>query len=195
MGQNRLLEDAAGQGVASEITALLQSARAGDAAGLSGAFSLLYDELRALARARLLGGEDTLTPTVLVHETWVRLCGNEAALPVESRRHFFAIAAQAMRWIAANHARERLAGRRGGGAVRLQLDDDLAGDMRSEELLALDSALDALGRIDPKRRELVELRYFAGLEFDELAVLLGRSARTLKREWSASRAVLYSLME
>lgn len=181
--------------MASEITALLQAARDGDAASLSGAFSLLYDELRVLARARLRGDEQTLTPTVLVHETWVRLCGGDATMPVESRRHFFALAAQAMRWITTNHAREQLAQRRGGGVVRLELDGGIVAEMRSEELLSLDAALQALGRIDQERKDLVELRYFAGLEFDELAVLLGKSVRTLKRDWATARAVLYSLME
>ena len=181
--------------MASEITRLLQLAHNGDADGLSGAFALLYDELRALAQARLRGSEETLTPTVLVHETWLRLCGNDAGMPVESRRHFFALAAQAMRWIVVDHARQRLAERRGGGVVRLELDEEHAGEMRSEELLSLDAALESLGRLDPARKELVELRYFAGLEFDELAVLLDKSARTLKRDWAAARAVLYSLME
>jgi RNA polymerase sigma factor (TIGR02999 family) len=179
----------------SEITVLLQSAHKGDAGSLSHLFTLLYDELRTLAQARLRGNDSTLTPTVLVHEVWLRLCGDGTALPVESRRHFFALAAQAMRWILVDHARRHLAARRGGTVVRLELNDETAGEMRSEELLALDGALDTLARLDPARRELVELRYFAGLEFDELATLLGRSARTLKREWAAARAVLYSLME
>lgn len=181
--------------MSSEITALLQQARETDPQALSQVFTRLYDELRVLARGRLAGGEQTLTPTALVNETWMRLCANGQPLAMESRHHFFASAAQAMRWIVVDHARRNLAERRGGAVVRLELDDGLQQDMKSEELLSLDGALDALGKLDPSRRQLVELRYFAGLEFDELAELTGKSTRTLKREWASTRAVLYSLME
>src|SRR5690606_25168161 len=111
------------------------------------------------------GNDSTLTPTALVHEAWLRLCGNDNGLSLESRKHFFASAAQAMRWIVVDHARRHQAERRGGAVAKLELDEGMAGEMRSEELLALDGALDALGKLDPARRELVELRYFAGLEF------------------------------
>ena len=178
-----------------EITALLQQADGADPQALSQVFARLYDELRALARARLQGGEQTLTPTALVNETWLRLCNGEQPVTLESRRLFFASAAQAMRWIVVDHARRHLAERRGGAIVKLELDEGIAGEMRSEELLSLDGALDALGKLDPARRQLVELRYFAGLEFEELAELTGRSSRTIKREWASTRAVLYSLME
>lgn len=179
-----------------EITQLLRSARGGDdREAMSRVFALLYDELRQIANARLRGTDATLTPTALVNEAWLRLCGGDAGLTLENRKHFFASAAQAMRWIVVDHARRRQADRRGGPALaRLELDEGIAQDMRPDELLALDGALDALGRIDPARRELVELRYFAGLEFEELAVLLGRSTRTLKRDWAAARAVLHTLM-
>lgn len=181
--------------MADDITALLQQAEGADPDALSQVFARLYDELRILARARLQGNEQTLTPTALVNETWLRLCAAGQPLPLESRRHFFASAAQAMRWIVVDHARRQLADRRGGAAVRMELDDGLPGEMRSEELLSLDAALDALGKLDPARRQLVELRYFAGLEFDELAELTGKSSRTIKREWASTRAVLYALME
>ena len=180
--------------MSNDITALLRQAEGADPQALSLVFARLYDELRVLARARLHGTEQTLTPTALVNETWLRLCGGEQPMTLESRRHFFASAAQAMRWIVVDHARRQLAERRGGAVVKLELEDGLADDLRSEELLALDGALDALGKIDPARRQLVELRYFAGLEFEELAELTGKSSRTVKREWASTRAVLYSLM-
>lgn len=172
---------------------MLDQAKAGNAESLPKVFELLYGELRKLADSRLRGREATLTPTVLVHETYLRLCGG-GALSLESRKHFFAAAAQAMRWILVDHARRHLADRRGGGAAKVELPEDLGAELRSEELLALDSALESLGRIDPTRKELVELRYFAGLEYEELEELLGRSVRTLKREWASTRAALYELM-
>lgn len=184
-----------GEHVTTDITVLLQQADGADPGALSQVFARLYDELRILARSRLQGMEQTLTPTALVNETWLRLCAGGQPMSLASRRHFFASAAQAMRWIVVDHARRQLAERRGGAVVKLELDDGLADEMRSEELLSLDGALEALGKIDPSRRQLVELRYFAGLEFEELAELTGKSSRTIKREWASTRAVLYSLME
>ncbi|MGO1068960.1 ECF-type sigma factor [Lysobacter sp. CA199] len=178
----------------SEVTNLLAQARAGDVDSLPRVFALLYAELRKLANSKLRGQEATLTPTVLVHETYLKLCSGDDAMPLESRKHFFAAAAQAMRWILVDDARRNLALRHGGGAVRVELPEDLVEELKSEELLALNSALDSLGRIDPARKELVELRYFAGLEYEELEQLLGRSVRTLKREWASARAALYELM-
>lgn len=178
-----------------DITLLLQRARQGDAAGTARAYALLYDELHKVARSLLHGGQGTLTPTVLVNETYLRLCGGDAVLPLESRKHFFATAAQAMRWIVVDHARRAQAQRHGAGLVRIELDESLPAGMKPDELLALDAALEALERIDPVRRELVELRFFAGLGYEDLVPLLGRSERTLKREWAATRAALQALME
>ncbi|MBP6490296.1 ECF-type sigma factor [Pseudoxanthomonas mexicana] len=177
-----------------DITLLLQSARAGDADSLSQAYGLLYEEMRRIAAGLLRGGDGTLTPTVLVHEAYLRLCGGDGALGVENRKHFFATAAQAMRWLLVDRARRLAAERHGGALVRVELDDGLAQELRPEELLALDTALQRLGEIDPARRELVELRFFAGLDYAELVPLLGRSERTLKREWAAARAALQAMM-
>lgn len=176
-----------------DVTQLLQRASAGDEASLGAVFSRLYAELRQIAAARLRGSEATLTPTVLVHEAFLRLCSGEP-LALAGRKHFYATAAQAMRWIIVDHARRALAGRRGGDLVRVELDEAQPAAMTPESVVALDAALDALGRIDPARRELVELRWFAGLEYTEMAELLGRSERTLKREWAAARAALITLM-
>ena len=177
-----------------DITLLLQSARAGDADSLSQAYGLLYEEMRRIAAGLLRGGDSTLTPTVLVHEAYLRLCGGDGALGVENRKHFFATAAQAMRCLLVDRARRLAAERHGGALVRVELDDGLAQELRPEELLALDTALQRLGEIDPARRELVELRFFAGLDYAELVPLLGRSERTLKREWAAARAALQAMM-
>ena len=177
-----------------DITLLLQSARAGDADSLSQAYGLLYEEMRRIAAGLLRGGDGTLTPTVLVLEAYLRLCGGDGALGVENRKHFFATAAQAMRWLLVDRARRLAAERHGGALVRVELDDGLAQELRPEELLALDTALQRLGEIDPARRELVELRFFAGLDYAELVPLLGRSERTLKREWAAARAALQAMM-
>lgn len=183
-----------GADVTGEITLLLHRAGQGDSDSLSQAYGLLYEELRRIARGLLRGGQATLTPTVLVNEAYLRLCGGRA-LTLENRKHFFATAAQAMRWIVMDHARHALAERHGGGLVRIELDDNLPQDLKPDQLLALDAALERLGQIDSARRELVELRFFAGLDYAELAPLLGRSERTLKREWASARAALYLMME
>lgn len=176
-----------------EITVLLERANSGSHESLSEAYALLYSEMRKIARGLLRERQGTLTPTVLVNETYMRLCGG--ALELESRKHFFATAAQAMRWIVMDHARRHLAERNGGGQVRVELNDELVGQADDAALLSLDAALTKLGQIDPERRELVELRFFAGLSYAELADILGRSERTLKREWAAARAALQVLME
>lgn len=178
-----------------DITQLLRRCADGEAGSLSQVYGLLYEELRRVARGLLRHGQATLTPTVLVNEAYLRLCGNDAALSLENRKHFFATAAQAMRWIVVDHARRAQAERHGGGLLRIELDDELPQALRADELLALDAALERLGAIDPGRRELVELRYFAGLDYAELVPLLGRSERTLKREWASARAALHLLME
>ncbi|MGY6518858.1 MAG: ECF-type sigma factor [Lysobacteraceae bacterium] len=183
------------EGTGEDITQLLRESRDGDPDGLPRVYALLYGELHRIARSVTGGAQATLTPTVLVNEAFLRLCGGGQALDLASRKHFFATAAQTMRWIVIDHARRAGAERHGGALVRVELDDNQAASFRPGELIALDAALDALERVDPARRELVELRYFAGLGYEELAPLLGRSVRTLKREWAAARAALQLLME
>ena len=131
--------------------------------------------------------------TVLVSEAYLKLSGG--ALSPENRKHFFATAAQAMRWIVMDHARRARAERHGGQLVRVELEDGLPAGREPEGLLALNDALDRLGAIAPQRRELVELRFFAGLDYAELVPMLGRSERMLKREWAAARAALQAMME
>lgn len=178
-----------------DITAWLESAREGDPQALARAFEGLYAELKRLASARLGRGNDaTLSPTVLVHETYLRLFAG-GTLPLESRQHFFAAAAQAMRWIIVDHARRRVAERRGGGLVRVELDEELVDELPPQRVIELDQALDRLARASPEKARLVELRFFAGLEFPELVALLGRSERSLKRDWASARAALHAMME
>jgi RNA polymerase sigma factor (TIGR02999 family) len=181
----------------SEITQWLAAAAAGDHQALVPVFDRLYPELRRIARARLSAGERTLTPTVLVHEVFLRLIGNQQ-LALESRRHFLACAARAMRAIVIDHARRRSAAKRGGPVDDVALDElefEIAGIDRDERLLALDASLDQLDAINPRQREVVELRYFAGMDFAEVAHLLSCSERTAKREWERARAFLYAQLD
>lgn len=177
-----------------EITTLLAQARNGEPQRLSAVFEALYPELRRLAAARV-GHESTLSPTGLVHELYLRLATG-ADMPVADRRHFFAAAAQSMRWILVDHARRRSADKRGGGLAAITLDERLllASDDADTEVLALNEALDALEQINPQQRKVVELHYFAGLGFAEIAELLEISERTAHREWERARAFLHALL-
>lgn len=175
-----------------EITELLAHARNGEPQRLTVVFEALYPELRRLAASRAGGGGQTLTPTVLVHELYLRLTKGELSA-LSDRRHFFAAAAQAMRWIMVDHARRNVADKRGGGLVEVTLEEGLAVAGNPEtRVLALHEGLDLLEQINPQQRQVVELRYFAGLGFAEIAELLGCSERTAKREWERARAFLHS---
>ena len=156
---------------------------------------LLYQELRRLA-ASLLARErpgQTLQATALVHEAWLRVQG-DTSQRWESRRHFLAAAAEAMRRILIDNARRKQAARHGGGLHRTGREPDdipIAGVAPDEELLAVHEALDALAAHDARKAELVKLRYFAGLTLEETAAALDLSARTAKRDWAYARAWLY----
>jgi len=176
-----------------DITQWLADARNGDPQALPRTFAALYAELKQIARLRLQAGDATLSPTVLVNETYLRLCGDEV-VPIESRQHFFAAAAQAMRWIVVDHARKRLAQRHGGGLVRVELDDEVNAELNPGQIIELDLALERLNRASPDKARLVELRYFAGLDFPELASVTGRSERSLKRDWASARAALHAMI-
>jgi RNA polymerase sigma factor (TIGR02999 family) len=177
-----------------DITVLLAAARDGDATALGQVFDRLYPELRHIARARVAAGERTLTPTVLVHEAFLRLIGN-ADLALNDRRHFLACAARAMRAIVIDQARRRSAAKRGGADADVPLDAvsfQLADSGGDDQLLALDDALNQLNAVNPRQREVVELHYFGGIQFPALAELLGCSERTTKREWERARAFLHA---
>ncbi|GMV30782.1 MAG: hypothetical protein AMXMBFR59_29070 [Rhodanobacteraceae bacterium] len=176
-----------------DVTELIAQARAGDAAASGRLFSVVYADLRALA-ARQVGRLRTdMRATSLVHEAWFRLAKPDA-LALRDREHFFAVAARAMRQLVIDHARQRIAGKRGGGVVAAELDSQLAdadGDGRDHELLALDQALRQLEALDAHLALVVEMRFFGGLELSEISTLIARSERSLKRDWRKARAFLH----
>jgi RNA polymerase sigma factor (TIGR02999 family) len=173
-----------------EVTRLLSALQEGDRSALDRLVPEVYDELRALARAQLRREVPvTLEATALVHEAYVKLA-RSGALQAVSRTHFFAIAASAMRQVLIDHARAARAQKRGGGAAVVTLTDRSASlELRAEELLALDEALETL---DVRQRLVVECRFFAGMEETEIAEALGVSDRTVRREWVKARAWLYA---
>jgi RNA polymerase sigma factor (TIGR02999 family) len=179
--------------VPGEVTALLFRLREGDRGALDRVVSALYAELRQLARQRLRGewGTRPLKTTELVHEAYLRLLG-QRRLAVEDRAGFFAAAANTMRRILVDAARTRHRAKRGGGEADVPLDEAawLASEREAEELLLLDRALDRLGAVHPRGAQVVTHRYFAGLDLEESAALLGVSTKTVRRDWIAARAWL-----
>jgi RNA polymerase sigma factor (TIGR02999 family) len=180
-----------------DITLMLRAAQHGETAAVEQLMRAVYDELRALARAKMAreaGAIQTLQPTALVHEAWLRL-GGDAQPEWQSRRHFFGAAAEAMRRILIERARRSHAARHGGGMERIEFDTfDLVVEEKGEQLLALNDALDRLAIAAPSEAELVKLRYFAGLSFAEAAQALAVSERTAKRWWAFARAWLHAEM-
>jgi RNA polymerase sigma factor (TIGR02999 family) len=176
-----------------EVTLLLNAASAGDPKASAELLPLVYEELRRLARARL-GAEapgQTLQPTALVHEAYLRLVG-DADLQWNSRGHFFGAAALAMRRILVERARHRKRIKHGGGRRRVELKDDaMVAEPPPDDLLALDEALDKLAALDDRKYRVVMLRYFAGLSIEEAAAALEISPATVKTDWSFSRAWLH----
>jgi RNA polymerase sigma factor (TIGR02999 family) len=157
---------------------------------------VVYRELRRRAGAYLRRErpDHTLQPTALVHEAYVRLMGQER-VAWQNRAHFFAMAAQMMRRVLIDHAREHQAAKRPGAAVKVVLDDRVgATEPRDCELMALDQALVELARIDPRQGQIMELRYFGGLSEQEVAAVLSISRATVTREWHTARAWLYRRM-
>ena len=171
-----------------DITELLLRARDGDRASLDRVFHALYPELKRIAAARVGAHDRTLSPTVLVNELYLRFEGK--SLAVVDRRHFLACAARAMRGLAIDHARAAGADKRGGGLAPVTLTVEIADAASDVDLLALDQALETLGAIDDELRELVELHWFAGLDFVDIAELRGVNERTVRRAWQRARAFL-----
>jgi len=177
---------------ASDVTAILRAAQEGDPDAAARLLPLVYAELRRLARARMaqLPPGQTLQPTALVHEAYLRLLGKQD-LQLENRRQFFFVAARAMRDILVEQARAKAGPRRGGGRRRVPLEDDAATEAPpADEVLALHEALGELEREDPVKARIVDLRYFAGMTMDEVAQVLGVSERTLHRQWRFIKAWL-----
>jgi RNA polymerase sigma factor (TIGR02999 family) len=178
---------------AGDITEKLLALRGGDREALNRLVPLVYERLRAMAHARLAGQAPgaSLNTTDLVHEAYLRLVDQSQA-EWKDRSHFFAVAATAMRQILVDRARRRGADKRGGGVRPALLDEEAAGeDARTEEILALDQALNQLGALSERMVKMVELRFFAGLSIEETAEVLGLDPRTLNRDWRAARALLY----
>jgi RNA polymerase sigma-70 factor, ECF subfamily len=176
----------------SQVTRLLKQFQSGDRSAIDRLFAAVYQELRGLAAQffRREAKGDTLQPTALVHEAYVKLV-DQKGVDWQSRTHFFAVAAQAMRRILVDHARRRGAAKRGGKQKRVLLEDDRLPDLQpNEDLLAVDEALSRLAQLDARQAQLVELRFFGGLSVAEAADVLGMSKRSAEREWTMVRAWL-----
>ncbi len=177
----------------SDVTNILDRAQQGDAKAAGELLPLVYDELRKLAAARMAqeAPGQTLQPTALVHEAWLRLVG-EANPKFDGRGHFFAAAAEAMRRILIDNARRKRALRHGGGQVRVDIDDvELRVVAKDDELLATHEALDKLAAENKPLAELVKLRFFVGFTNKECAGVLGVSEPTVERWWAFARAWLF----
>lgn len=178
------------------VTRMLEAAGAGDARASAELLPLVYSELRRLARARMAKTPpgNTLQPTALVHEAFLRLVGSDEP-SWNSRGHFFAAAAQAMRQILVEQARRKASVKHGGGRKRVDLEQvEPFIEPPAEDLLALDEALTRLEQADPRKGRIVMLRYFAGLAAEETAAALGVSVPTIEREWRFIRTFLYTLL-
>lgn len=175
------------------VTQLLVLGGNGDKAALDELLPVVYDQLRQLAGSYLRRErtDHTLQPTALVHEAYLRLV-DQKNVDWRNRAQFFGLAAQMMRRILVNYAHDRHAGKRGGHAPRLSLDEAVSFfEERDVDLVALDDALDSLATLDPAQSRIVELRFFGGLTIDETAEVLGVSPATVKREWSMAKAWLH----
>lgn len=170
------------------ITQLLQDAERGDQVAFRELYSLLYEELRRLARTVRGGGHHTLNTTSLVHEAYLKLVPG-SVIPVRDRIHFFRIAARAMRQVLIDAARRRRTREQGKQQLFLEADASVP-DLVSAELLDLEEALNELEELSPRQAQVVECRYFAGLSQEETAVALGVSVPTVKRDWRVARAWL-----
>ena len=175
-----------------DVTVLLAEMKRGNREALPKLIPLVYRELKRLA-AHFLQAEregHTLQPTALVHEAYLRLAGQTA--PWHNRAQFMGVAAQLMRRILVDYARQRVAAKRGGGEIPAEIEAcEIAGGVgQSEEMLAVDEALARLATLDPQQAQVVEMRYFCGMTVEETAESLGIAPRTVKREWAMAKAWL-----
>jgi RNA polymerase sigma factor (TIGR02999 family) len=185
------------EGSAGEITQLLKRMQAGDRAAAARLVAEVYPELKKIARRHMRRERvgHTLQPTALVNEAYLKLVQQKEA-DWSNRAHFFAVAAQIMRRILVDHARTKLADKRGGGAVAVSLDDVFVfTPERSAQLVALDEALSRLEKQDERVGRVIELRFFTGLSVEETAEALKISERTVKRDWQFGRAWLQAELE
>ena len=177
-----------------EVTRLLHDLTAGKASAADQLIPLIYAELHQIAEQQMRRERDdhTLQPTLLVHDAFLRLAGNSASWV--DRQHFFSLAAQAMRRLLLDHARRSKSQKRGAGARRVELRDDLLSSESAEDATvdseALDAALTRLAQLDERQARIVELRFFGGLSVDETAEVVGVSPATVKRDWQFARVWL-----
>jgi RNA polymerase sigma factor (TIGR02999 family) len=176
------------------VTQLLADWSQGDYAALTELTPLVYEELRRLAH-HYMGGQradHTLQTTALVNEAYLRLA-DQTSPTWQNRAHFFAVAARAMRQILVNYAKSYRSQKRGGGALKVELDEAaLVAQGESKEIVELHEALEQLAALDSRKAEVVELKYFGGLNYDEIAEVLRVSAVTVRRDWEFARAWLYT---
>ena len=177
-----------------QLTQMLIQLSEGDAQMVDDILPLIYDELRRLAGnyLRRERSDHTLQPTALVHEAYIKLI-DQTQVKWQNRAHFFGIAANIMRRILVDYARQHKAEKRGGAAEKMPLEEEIliVSEGKSAELLALDEALENLAKLDPQKSKIVELRYFGGLSVEETAEVLGVSEITVKRHWRMAKAWLY----
>jgi len=178
---------------ASDITLLLRKISSGDSQAEEDLFSIVYADLHRMASAlmRREGPGHTLQATALVHDAYLRMV-DQKNVGWQDRGHFFAMAARVMRRVLVDHARRRMASKRGGGAAEIRLEEGLVwSEEQGPMIAALDEALTRLAERDERQAKVVEWRFFGGMDEDEIAGLLGISTRTVKREWAMARAWLY----
>jgi RNA polymerase sigma factor (TIGR02999 family) len=181
----------------SEVTELLRAANGGDDQASRRLFALMYEELKRLARASLRksGGSPALDTTMLVHESFLRLAGQRGYTPAD-KRAFYAYVSKVMRSVVLDAVRERQARKRGGNEVFVTLTTSAAEQpLDATQIIAIDDALDALGKISPELKELVEMRYFAGLTVPQISEVSGKSVRSIERDWEKGRMLLRKLIE
>ncbi len=180
-----------------EVTALLKQVKRGDADAMGKLMPLVYRELRRLAEHYMRGERPghTLQPTAVVHEAYLRLVGMDR-LDWQNRAQFLGVAAQLMRRILINYARQRIAAKRGGSGGRADFDVvDVASAEDPEEMLAMDMAITRLGELNPEQSRVVEMRYFGGMSVEETAEALGIAPRTVKRHWALAKAWLHATVD
>ena len=180
----------------SEVTQTLEAVSRGEAKAADELLSLVYEELRRLATAKMASEApgQTLQPTALVHEAWLRLTGDKNR-QWNDRTHFFAAAAEAMRRILVDNARRKRAARHGGGQQRVEMPEFASAVLETDDkVLAVNEALGKFAVLDPQKAELVKLRYFVGLKHQEIADALGVSEPTIRRHWAVARVRLFELV-
>ena len=179
-----------------DVTRILDAIQQGDPKAAGDLLPLVYEELRRLAAHKMASEKpgQTLQPTALVHEAWLRLSGSRQEW--RGREHFFSAAAEAMRRILVDNARRKLRVRHGGGLERVDADAfDLPITQDDEKCLRVNEALDELAKADPRKAEVVKLRMFAGLQVQEIAALMNTSEKTVQRDWTFAKAWLSSQLK